>query len=133
MSTFLQLRFQDRIIPLRAAETIIGRSIYCSFIIGHPSVSRVHLAVRRKNGQTFVHDLGSRNGTTLNGATVGPKSVPITVGDSLQIGDVKCRVETYDDKEPMATTDRPSASSEDTTQRLTADIWRKPGGGGSGP
>jgi len=125
LPSLLQLRFLNRVAPLRGAESIVGRSIYCSIIIDHPSVSRVHVIVSRQNGQTLVRDVGSKNGTRLNGDPVGSQPIALGEGDLLQIGEVKCRVEACDRKEPIATTERPSALSEDTTQTFVGNLRKK--------
>jgi pSer/pThr/pTyr-binding forkhead associated (FHA) protein len=57
--------------------------------------SRRHAAVRRDGDRFFVHDLGSTNGTFVNGKKVGGKHA-LSPGDRIEIGDVSvtfCQVE----------------------------------------
>jgi pSer/pThr/pTyr-binding forkhead associated (FHA) protein len=48
-------------------ELVIGRSPSSDIAIAHKSISRKHVRITNKQGQFFIEDLGSQNGTTLNG------------------------------------------------------------------
>ena len=67
-------------------ELTIGRASTCT--IGMPDdafVSQLHARIYRDAGQTMIEDLGSTNGTYLNGKKVtSPQHV--TKGDRVQIG-----------------------------------------------
>jgi hypothetical protein len=45
---------------------IIGRGKHCDFVINSGKVSREHAVIIRENGQFFLEDLGSSNGTWFN-------------------------------------------------------------------
>jgi hypothetical protein len=79
------IEYQGDSIELPVGETLIGRDVTCSLRFNDPSVSRRHVRFVRRHDTVFVQDLGSTNGTTLNGRTV---SGPIMVedGDELAIG-----------------------------------------------
>lgn len=114
----LQLAYLDRTAPLRGAESVLGRSMYCSVVIAHPSVSRVHASIQRLAGQLVIHDLGSKNGTFLNGNQVDDTPVAIDVGDVIRLGDVDCRLQEFDPNQQSSTTDRPTEPEIETTQRI---------------
>ena len=50
-----------------AAEVTVGRSPAATLRSEDPSVSRLHAKVRVANGQAYISDLGSHNGTRVNG------------------------------------------------------------------
>jgi DNA-binding response OmpR family regulator len=68
------------------AETI-GRAVECDIVIASKSVSRQHTRIRRDGRRWFVDDLGSTNGTWLNGERLTGRLVLLD-GDSLKVGDV---------------------------------------------
>lgn len=80
MNAYLQRIENDDIQDL-AAVSIIGRSSECQIIIADPRVSRRHAMIRRQDGGFYLFDLGSFNGSYLNGSRV-------TAARQLQHGDV---------------------------------------------
>ena len=69
-----------------ANELTIGRSIDCAVPLpGDNFVSQVHARVFRREDEYWVEDLGSTNGTLMNGRKLsGP--APVRRGDRLQVG-----------------------------------------------
>lgn len=67
--------------PLHQLQTTIGRNAGNDLVIVDPEVSRRHAHILRHEGQFIVEDLGSTNGTFVNGARVSTQT-------SLQDGDV---------------------------------------------
>jgi pSer/pThr/pTyr-binding forkhead associated (FHA) protein len=66
-------------------ELVIGRGEAAELVLGDPSVSRRHALVRVDGTTGVVEDLGSSNGTFVNGEPVAaPRRV--TQGDVLRIG-----------------------------------------------
>jgi pSer/pThr/pTyr-binding forkhead associated (FHA) protein len=56
-------------------------------------VSRVHAALRRDRGQVFLIDLGSTNGTRLNGQPVpAHQPAPVASGDEIRLGKLFMRI-----------------------------------------
>ncbi len=70
-----------------AQNAVIGRAIECDVVITSKSVSREHTRLLREGRRWFVEDLGSTNGTYLNGERVIGK-LNLLDGDNLKIGDV---------------------------------------------
>lgn len=67
-------------------EITLGRAVTCA--IGMPDdtfVSQLHARVFRRDGEVWVEDLGSTNGTHVNGARLTAAQM-LMVGDRLQIG-----------------------------------------------
>ena len=68
-----------------SSEVLFGRQHDCAVVIDNESVSRRHAAVRRRADSVTVEDLGSRNGTIVNGATISG-SRRLTAGDVIGVG-----------------------------------------------
>ena len=66
-------------------STSIGRQGDCAVCLESPAVSRVHARVLHKDGDVYVEDLGSSNGTFVNGERIHGRRALIE-GDTLQIG-----------------------------------------------
>lgn len=69
---------------------IIGRNPKDSpYIINHADVSRKHARIKVKNNRVFIEDLGSTNGTSVNGLSIDDKGpVSVSSGDQIIIGSV---------------------------------------------
>lgn len=78
----------------RRLPIVVGRSAEAKFRIPLDSVSRKHCEVFEKDGCVFVRDLGSTNGTLLDGELVAI-AVPTRVrpGGMIQVGGVAIRIE----------------------------------------
>lgn len=64
----------------------IGRRADQDIVIDDPSISRAHARIHLAGGDAAVEDLGSTNGTALNGRPIGRSRVPVHDGDRIQIG-----------------------------------------------
>jgi pSer/pThr/pTyr-binding forkhead associated (FHA) protein len=64
------LRLNGQTHPLRQGESTIGRSPYCSIQISSDQASREHAAVSLNGDVVVIADLGSRNGTFINGVRI---------------------------------------------------------------
>ncbi len=68
-------------------EITIGRDPSCEVFLNDRTVSRRHAHLSLRDGKAFVEDLGSLNGTWVDGAIVS--SGELHSGSSLQIGTFK--------------------------------------------
>jgi len=84
----------------------LGRESTNDIVLDDRSVSRNHARIILSAGQIVVEDLGSANGTFLNGVRVS--SSALTDGDTLNLGDSMFRVE-IGGTEVSTVTIRPSA------------------------
>jgi len=74
-----------RVAPLRPGENLIGRSTDSVVAIDSSKVSRRHTRIRVAGAQATLEDLGSKNGTYLEGRRVdGP--VVLSDGDQISVG-----------------------------------------------
>lgn len=75
---------RGRAFPL-AEELTVGRAAGCQVTLDDTYASQIHARVFARDGQLFVEDLGSTNGTYLNRSKVtGPQVM--RRGDRLQVG-----------------------------------------------
>lgn len=65
-------------------EFLIGRGSDCHIVLPERQVSRHHAKIINENGTFVLHDLGSKNGTHLNGNQV-KGSTTLRDGDEIQI------------------------------------------------
>jgi pSer/pThr/pTyr-binding forkhead associated (FHA) protein len=71
-------------------ETLIGRSPECNLRIASGQVSRKHCVIRVEDSLVTVRDLGSANGTRLNGQAIKTEvDMPIPPGSTLVVGPLK--------------------------------------------
>jgi len=80
-----------RRLPLEDKTVSIGRLDTSDLVLNDPTVSRTHAEIRRDGDGFEVVDLGSRNGTKVNGRGVSRQR--LTDGDDLLIGAVPVRFE----------------------------------------
>ena len=74
-----------------ASELVIGREHTCDIVFDDHSISRRHARVFLAGGVVYLEDLGSQNGTQLNGARVEMPSV-LRSGDAISLGDTALRL-----------------------------------------
>ncbi|MGH2871179.1 MAG: FhaA domain-containing protein [Solirubrobacteraceae bacterium] len=67
------------------AGATIGRSRQCDVVVDDPNISRKHAEVRPRGGAWVLRDLGSTNGTRLNGRRLDGPEV-LRRGDEIQLG-----------------------------------------------
>ena len=65
-------------------ETTVGRSPECGIFLDDVTVSRKHAVLRERDGDFFIEDQGSLNGTFVNRKRV--ESAQLDDGDELQVG-----------------------------------------------
>jgi pSer/pThr/pTyr-binding forkhead associated (FHA) protein len=69
----------------------LGRSQGAKVLLDDTSVSAQHALLRALDGVWTIEDLGSRNGTLVNGRPIS-EAVELACGDSLQLGRVRLRL-----------------------------------------
>ncbi|WP_044900765.1 FHA domain-containing protein [Myxococcus stipitatus] len=74
------------VVPFVRDEITIGRQEGNTIRLTERNVSRRHARLVRLNGHVVVEDLGSYNGTRINGERIAGQS-PLSEGDLIQIGD----------------------------------------------
>ncbi len=99
--SFLRLSTLDDVVlqiyQLEGETWVAGRETSCAIFIDRERISRKHFEIRRQEHIYFIRDLGSANGTTLNGSVLSPNEwQQLASGDSINVGDVCLRFELRD-------------------------------------
>src|SRR6266851_3732210 len=102
----------DGAAPIEIAKDLIlvGRQEDCDLCLKHKSVSKMHCVIVKTDGLLLLRDLGSTNGTRVNGQRV--RRAALLPNDLLSIASFKFRVHLGPDAVP--------ADAEVPTQHLDA-------------
>ncbi len=73
-------------VPLEKVRTTLGRSSRNDVCLSDPFASRFHVEVRREGDDYFVADVGSANGTLLNGSLLA-RQTRLQPGDEMRVGE----------------------------------------------
>jgi hypothetical protein len=75
---------------LTAGRLLLGRSSACQLVFADDTVSRRHAELRLVEGRWMLRDLGSSNGTWVNGRRV--LEAEVAAGDEVHLGACRFRV-----------------------------------------
>jgi pSer/pThr/pTyr-binding forkhead associated (FHA) protein len=92
---------------LNQVETDIGKAPHNSFVISDPTVSNTHAVIIAREGCYSIVDLGSSNGTIIDGKRLGNEAYTLQHGDKIQLGQV------------VLTFRNPAETTENQTARLS--------------
>jgi pSer/pThr/pTyr-binding forkhead associated (FHA) protein len=83
--------FEGLEVPVDRDWVVIGRGRGADVVIAEPTMSRAHAAIGYDGERFFVQDLGSTNGTKVNGAR--EEKAALKSGDGIQLGKLLLRVD----------------------------------------
>lgn len=83
----------SEVFPVSRLRTTIGRSARADVCIPDAFASRLHAEIRQEGDNFWLVDLGSANGTRLNGTPV-TGTLPLYSGGEVQIGETRITFET---------------------------------------
>jgi pSer/pThr/pTyr-binding forkhead associated (FHA) protein len=110
---------RGRRLPIRTPVVNVGRADFNDIVLAEPSVSTTHAKLQRREGLWVISDLGSTNGTYVEGEPVtGDTALP--PGTTIRFGDVAVLFEPHDE----APTARPEGTR--VTDRVEAEPARPP-------
>ncbi len=95
---------------LSHTETEIGKASHNRLMLNEATVSSTHAIVIARNGGFNIADLGSANGTFINGRKLGNEAHTLQHGDKIQLGQV------------VLTFRNPAETTENKTARLTPEM-----------
>ena len=89
----LSPKHRSTFLPLQHAATLIlsvdwglGKSASSNIVLDNPYVSRRHARIVVRRGHFEIEDLGSKNGTSVNGTLLGNRRVRLRYGDRIELG-----------------------------------------------
>ena len=109
---------RTQLLPLNGASpleitkeiTLVGRSEDCDLRLDDKTISKLHCVLVQADGQLLVRDLGSTNGTRVNGRRV--RRAAVLPNDRLMIAALEFRV-SLDTPPLLITEDRAEQAAED--------------------
>ena len=72
-------------VAIKKETFLIGRSQKCNLCVASSSVSRRHCKFSRQESKVLLKDLGSRNGTYVNGEKI-TEEIELSTGDEISVG-----------------------------------------------
>jgi predicted component of type VI protein secretion system len=105
-----------RLVPLEGGTTVeigkdivlVGRKEDCDVRLDHKSISKQHCVIAKTDGLLLVRDLGSTNGTRVNGQRI--RRAALLPNDQLQLASLRYSV--------VFAADEPPSSGNEYTQQL---------------
>jgi pSer/pThr/pTyr-binding forkhead associated (FHA) protein len=95
--------------------SIVGRKEDCDVRIDHKSISKQHCVLVKTDGTLFVRDLGSTNGTRVNGQRI--RRAALLPNDQLSFASIRYKVHLGSGEPPVA--------GEHTVQMALGDLDKK--------
>ncbi|MBI2962995.1 MAG: Flp pilus assembly complex ATPase component TadA [Deltaproteobacteria bacterium] len=92
-----------RRLDLQGAEVVLGKHPDCDVVLADAKVSRRHAHIVSRAGALFINDLGSTNGTKVNGKRLDGEA-PLRSGDVIEIAAFRIQV----DEGPAGAAPRPA-------------------------
>jgi ABC transport system ATP-binding/permease protein len=90
LTASVNVAMPKQVLNLRGRDTLsLGRDLQNDTVIDHPSVSRFHAFIERKNSVIVITDLSSTNGTFVNGKQIS-RDRPLRPEDTIRVG--PCRL-----------------------------------------
>ncbi len=109
---------ERRDVPVKHDRVTLGRDSSCDIRIPVGAVSRTHCRIELEDGEVFVEDLDSRNGTYRNEDRITGRE-PLFPGDRLAVGPVVFTVQIDGDPEPVEPPllESPMVTARDTSKQ----------------
>lgn len=125
---------QGKVIPITGQQFLIGRDPQCHLRPASQAVSKQHCGVIIRDGQVFLRDYGSTNGTVLNDTIVKGAERQLAHNDVVKIGplDFTIRIEPSSraaDGTPLPDMNPETAAALAAVKAVSAATGKKPTAG----
>ncbi len=78
---------KDKIYPIRESLSV-GRDRYSDIRLDYNFISKNHFIIEEDGGEYYLRDLGSKNGTYVNGTKINDEVI-LEDGDVIEVNDIK--------------------------------------------
>jgi len=112
----------NQAIELHKDLTLVGRKEECDLQLSHKSVSKMHCVIVKTDGLLLLRDLGSTNGTRVNGQRV--RRAALLPNDQLTIANYKFRVQLGGDDVPAAPDERTQQLGPEEVAQLLSKVGK---------
>lgn len=119
----LNAEFNGMTFTLEKDITLIGRSDDCDVVVQDATVTSHHCTIAQEANCVRVSDLGSTNGTFINGRMIS--NAILQVGDDLFLGQVGMRMSMKMQRKLALASDLPASQSDESHRESTAVSARK--------
>jgi predicted component of type VI protein secretion system len=107
--------------PFEKNEVYCGRAQGNDIRLAHSFVSSRHFRIRQQESRFYVEDVGSTNGTLLNGQNIEAHiPQPITPDDVIQLGSLEIRVASIVEATIIERISRPLPAGQEVVERLAS-------------
>jgi pSer/pThr/pTyr-binding forkhead associated (FHA) protein len=90
---FMNEKFRGRVYEFAVETTTVGRGQNNALVISDDSVSETHCQILVYGPEVIVRDMGSTNGTYVNGVQLRGQQRPLRDGEIVIFGAVQARLE----------------------------------------
>src|SRR5580704_10566703 len=77
---------QGKVISITGPQFLIGRDAQCHLRPASQAISKHHCGVLIRDGQIFIKDFGSTNGTLVNDVLIRSAEIQVIDGSSIKLG-----------------------------------------------
>ena len=113
------------VLPLDRDENLIGKLPYADIAFNNPFVSRRHAQITSARGQYQINDLGSKNGTYINGVRLEEGPHLLVNGDRIELGrdQVVLRFQTWNTTLTLATAEIFPQANGIRVDHRSREVW----------
>jgi len=90
---FIGEKFGGRVYEFALEKTTVGRGDHNTLTVHDVSISNSHCEILVYRAEVIVRDLGSRNGTFVNGVRLQNQQRPLHQGQVVKFGSIEARLE----------------------------------------